>query len=158
MANLLVWSVNCGKGTFAGGSSSSTLGGVAGHSSTATHFFPRGQHRRSCSTPKTSSERPYTDTSPPRSLCFYAAYYQFTFSAAHIPGREYLAADAISRDNVPLFSSSFPQVQRSLVPQHIQDSVLLQPPDWSSLNWIAKFRLSLRTASPQRLSQPTNLV
>lgn len=84
-----------------------------------------------------------------RCLCFYAAFYQFSFSAAHIPGERNGAADAISRDNVPLFSYSFPQVRQSVVPQHIQDLVLLQPPDWSSPGWIDKFRLSLRIVSPQ---------
>ena len=45
-----------------------------------------------------------------RCLYFYSAHYQFMFTAAHIPGVKNVAADALSRSNLHLFYSSFPQV------------------------------------------------
>ena len=47
-----------------------------------------------------------------RCTSFYAAYYGFTFVSKHIPGVLNTAADAISRDNIPLFLSLVPQVAR----------------------------------------------
>ena len=44
-----------------------------------------------------------------RCLSFYAAYYRFMFEAAHIPGTQNEAVDAISC-NIPLFLSLQPQV------------------------------------------------
>ena len=39
-----------------------------------------------------------------RCLALYAAYYQFNFCTEHLPGTQNAAADAISRNNLPMFS------------------------------------------------------
>ena len=44
-----------------------------------------------------------------RCLVFYAAWYHFDFVAEHAPGTHNVAADALSRNNLTLFSSLFPQ-------------------------------------------------
>ena len=45
-----------------------------------------------------------------RCLVFYAAYFRFDFVADHIPRTRNTAADAISRNNLPLFHSLVPQI------------------------------------------------
>ena len=44
-----------------------------------------------------------------RCFYFYSALYQFNYTAEHIPGIMNRAADALSRDNITLFSSLLPQ-------------------------------------------------
>ncbi len=90
-----------------------------------------------------------------RCLSFYAAMYHFDFTATHIPGSKNTAADALSRNNVSLFSALFPQVTHSPVP-HLVESLLLQhPPDWASQSWISAFVNSLARALPLQQPQPT---
>ena len=52
---------------------------------------------------------------------FFSAYFSFTFSAKHIPGALNSAADALSRNNLALFSSLFPQVQQHGIPSCLMD-------------------------------------
>ena len=47
-----------------------------------------------------------------------SAFYQFDLHAAHIPCKLNLAADALSRNNLPFFLSLFPQVRPSPVGGH----------------------------------------
>ena len=82
-----------------------------------------------------------------RCLCFYAAMYHFNFTAEHIVGSENTAADALSRNNLPLFSELFPQVAHSPVPHPIESLLLHHPPDWTSQSWINTFVSSLTRAS-----------
>ena len=67
-----------------------------------------------------------------RCLHFYSAYYNFTFSAAHIPGINNTAADDLSCGNISLFHSLFPQVPQFLIPPVLLDLFLMQTPDWNS--------------------------
>ena len=67
-----------------------------------------------------------------RCLCFYAALYHFEFSAVHIAGGQNTAADALSRNNLSLFSLLFPQVSHSPVSPQVASLLLHHPPDWSS--------------------------
>ena len=73
-----------------------------------------------------------------RCLYFYASFWQFEFSAEHIPGVQNTAADAVSQNNLTLFSSLFPQATRVHIPVVLQD-LLLQRPDWGSVSWIDMF-------------------
>ena len=60
-----------------------------------------------------------------RCISFYAAHYGFSFSAIHVPGEHNRAADALSRNNVQLFLSIFPQAQPvldSIPPKVVQMS------------------------------------
>ena len=78
-----------------------------------------------------------------RCLCFYGTYFRFDFSASHVPGVLNTAADILSRDNVTLFSSLFPQVPLIPVPPLVLDLLLHQAPKWSCPRWTELFRASL---------------
>ena len=82
-----------------------------------------------------------------RCLQFYSVYYKFTFSTEHIPGTNNTAADALSRGNISLFRSLFPQVPQYLIPPPLLNVMLAQMPDWSSASWMIQFKASLRPAS-----------
>jgi len=56
-----------------------------------------------------------------RCLCFYAAYFRFSYSAEHIPGILNTAADVLSRNNVSLFYSLSPQTPMCPVPRVLQN-------------------------------------
>ena len=76
-------------------------------------------------------------------LFFFSAFYKFHFSAEHIPGISNTAANALSRDNIHLFSLLVPQVLQATVPSSIQELLLLEAPDWTSPRWTSLFCLSL---------------
>ena len=78
-----------------------------------------------------------------RCLFFFSAFYKFHFSAEHIPGSSNTAADALSRDNIHVFSLLVPQVLQATVPSSIQELLLLEAPDWTSPRWTSLFCLSL---------------
>ena len=91
-----------------------------------------------------------------RCMSFYAAYYGFTFVSEHIPGVLNTAADAISRNNIPLFLSLVPQVARVVIPQATVELLVTKRPDWGSRDWTRLFRRSLIEESPSQLTQYTN--
>ena len=82
-----------------------------------------------------------------RCLFFYAARFQFHFSASHIPGVDNVIADAISHNNMSLLSSLPSQVHQVNVPAAVA-AFLLSLPDWGSQNWISQFARSLKIVSP----------
>ena len=89
-----------------------------------------------------------------RCLPFYAANYRFTFEAAHIPGTQNVAADAISRNNIPLFLSLQPQAPQVMIPQSVMELLITRQPDWGSHTWTHLFNASLNMdlANPPELS------
>ena len=78
-----------------------------------------------------------------RCFYFFTAFYQFDYSAEHIPGTLNTAADALSRDNLPLFLSFLPQATHSPISQTLMDLLVTQQPDWGSQSWISQFVGSL---------------
>ena len=78
-----------------------------------------------------------------RCLAFYAAFYGFQITSDHIPGVLNTAADALSRDNLPLFHSLVSQAQQVFPPQAVLDLVINLRPDWGSQAWIHLFTRSL---------------
>ena len=78
-----------------------------------------------------------------RCFVLYAAIYHFTYIAEHIAGNHNIAADAISRNNIPLFHSLVPQVQPTPIPHAITHLLVDQRPDWGSPTWTALFTASL---------------
>ena len=78
-----------------------------------------------------------------RCLYFYAAYFQFSYSACHVPGVTNVAADSLSRNNMWLFNSLVPQASRTEVGQEVMDLLISRRPDWGSQDWIALFRATL---------------
>lgn len=72
---------------------------------------------------------------------FISAKFDFTLTAAHIPGRHNTLADAISRDNAALFLSLSPQADPAPieVPQDLITKLLIEKPDWTSNSWTLWF-------------------
>ena len=80
-----------------------------------------------------------------RCLYFYAAFFQFDYTADHVPGILNTAADALSRDNISLFSSLFPQAAEVEVPPALMDLLVTQRPNWGSMHWTSLFVGTLPT-------------
>ena len=85
-----------------------------------------------------------------RCFSFYCAYYRFHTSCVHVPGTLNLAADALSRDNLPLFLSLVPQVPQQVVPPSLMELLVTTRPDWGSPDWTQLFVRSLTEALPDR--------
>ena len=89
-----------------------------------------------------------------RCLSFYAAFYRFNFESRHIPGSQNTAADAISRDNVPLFLSLVPQATRRVsIPQCVTNLLITQIPDWGLQAWTCSFKATLTKELQRQPSQ-----
>ena len=83
-----------------------------------------------------------------RCLVFYAAVHHFDFVGEHIPGKDNIAADALSRNNLALFSCLFPQAMQVPIPQPVLDLLVVVRPNWGSHEWTSLFRDSWTRASP----------
>ena len=72
-----------------------------------------------------------------RCLTFLAAKMHFRVRATHIRGVDNILADALSRDNLSLFRTLFPQADSHpfSVPEEALDMVLLQEPNWIARDW-----------------------
>lgn len=72
-----------------------------------------------------------------RCLFFFTAHFNVSLFAQHLPGRENVAADALSRDNLPLFLQQVPRAKRdpTLLPQELVQALILHQPDWTSVSW-----------------------
>ena len=75
-----------------------------------------------------------------------------------IPGVSNTATDAISRDNLSLFSSLIPQLEWIAVPQAVLDLLVIQRPNWGSQAWTRSFTSSLPTESPVQPNLCTKLL
>ena len=80
-----------------------------------------------------------------RCFYFYTAYFQFNYSVAHIPGVLNVAVDALSRDNITLFSSLVPQATPSQVSLTLFQLLIIQQPDWGFTHLITMFVNNLST-------------
>lgn len=89
-----------------------------------------------------------------RCFYFYAAFYQFDYCIEHVPGVDNMLADAISRDNLPLFRSFLPQARRIGVPLPVLNLLITQLPDWGSEPWTLLFISTLQVPLPHLLSLP----
>ena len=80
-----------------------------------------------------------------RCLFFYCAYYQFTMAAVHLQGSCNRAADAISRNNIPLFRSLRPQALPSPdpVPRELRRLCMKSNDNWTSRHWRRWFASTL---------------
>ncbi len=75
-----------------------------------------------------------------RCLYFYSSLYHFQHAAKHVPGVLNVAADALSRNNVPLFSFLLPQARPTVILVAVSD---VMTPDWGSPQWIERFTATL---------------
>ena len=78
-----------------------------------------------------------------RCFYFYTAFFRFDYIAVHVPGILNSAADALSRNNIPLFTSLIPQASQVQVPAPLLDLLVYQQPDWGSTQWISLFMSTL---------------
>ena len=76
-----------------------------------------------------------------RCLHFYTATYQISVSASHVPGALNTAADALSRNNLLLFTQCVPQAANapSQIPAQLLQMLIHQRPDWISTSWRRMF-------------------
>ena len=91
-----------------------------------------------------------------RCLVFYASVHHFVIVGEHIAGVHNAAADVISRNNLALFSSMFPQVPHVPIPQSVRDLLVEIQPDWGSHRWTDLFKSSWTRASPSQPGQSTD--
>ena len=77
---------------------------------------------------------------------FISAHLNFASWATHIPGKNNIAADAISRNNLALLFTQVPAAQPlpSIIPQSAVDLVIRQRPDWLSPHWSRLFKNCLQ--------------
>ena len=77
-----------------------------------------------------------------RCMFFFRAYWGFELRAEHVPGEQNVAADAISRNNLSLFSQVLPGAspQPCPIPQSLVELLIVQRPDWTSPSWTALFK------------------
>ena len=76
-----------------------------------------------------------------RCLFFIEARHSFTLVASHVPGALNHLADALSRNNAPLFLVSTPQASHfpTPVPKGLLQVLVHQQPDWMSPAWVNGF-------------------
>ncbi len=76
-----------------------------------------------------------------RSLFFFMARFNLFLQAEHVPGRQNIAADSLSRDNLPLFFQQVPRASRlpTPIPDGLSQALVLRQPDWTSASWRAWF-------------------
>ena len=80
-----------------------------------------------------------------RLLVFFAAYFNFWFSASHIAGKRNTGADALSRNNCTLFLSQVPEAAQTPVKVPPQlTSLLTQNITWTCTAWMEQFNTILQ--------------
>ena len=85
-----------------------------------------------------------------RCLALLAAFHGFHFCAVHVPGRLNEAADVLSRNDLCLFHSLYPQaLQGSFIPLPVVQLLVTQTPDWGSTTWIELFSACLDKGLPR---------
>lgn len=83
-----------------------------------------------------------------RCLAYLAASWHFHMVATHIRGVDNTLADALSRDNLPLFRSLYPQASPNpaAIPEAVLDLLYLQEPNWMSRSWTSQWNSIFRMA------------
>ena len=76
-----------------------------------------------------------------RCLAFFAAHFQLTIRAEHLPGRENGAADSLSRNKLAQFRLQVPWAwpQATAIPRELLDMLVFKCPDWTSQSWSSQF-------------------
>lgn len=83
-----------------------------------------------------------------RCLAFIMAKFNFHIVANHIKGVHNIKADALSRNNLPLLQSLYPQASEEgkLISQSLLDLLMVSKPDWTSQCWTELWSSSFNTA------------
>ena len=81
-----------------------------------------------------------------RCLTFFLAHYGTNIFAEHLPGKDNIAADALSRDNLTLFHQQVPRAAQlpTKLPQELILALVTHQPDWTSPRWRNWFDTILR--------------
>ena len=76
-----------------------------------------------------------------RCMFFIAAHLNIHIHAAHLPGIENTAADALSHDNFTAIIQAVPDAADlpTPIPPALVDMVVREQPDWSSPRWVQQF-------------------
>ena len=83
-----------------------------------------------------------------RCLAFISAEFDIHLIASHIKGVDNTLADALSRDNLPLFRSLYPQAFQdpAAIPEPLLDLLVVSKPDWTSRRWTQLWNSIFRMA------------
>ena len=83
-----------------------------------------------------------------RCLFFFTARYQLMLLPKHLPGRENVAADYLSRDALSSFRQvvSHANVEPTTLPDNLMEALVLQCPVWTSSSWRDVLRSSFLMA------------
>ena len=81
-----------------------------------------------------------------RCLFFIRARFGIEIKAVHVPGKENLLADAISRNNISSLLSQIPEAAttQETIPQNLINLSMRQQPDWTSAAWSQLFTSCFR--------------
>ncbi len=81
-----------------------------------------------------------------RSLFLFVAHFNLFLQAEHIPGKLNVAADSLSRNNLPLFLHQVPSAARhpTPIPAELNQALVLHQPDWTSESWRTWFASTLQ--------------
>ncbi len=92
-----------------------------------------------------------------RGLALLAMQFSFNFKAMHLPGKENVAADALSRDNLSVFFAQMPHVPQAptTMVQELEQLFLHQQPDRLSTTWKQVFSNFLQQVSLTPQLRPT---
>jgi len=76
-----------------------------------------------------------------RCLAFLEAKFEFHICASHIKGGDNTRADALSWNNLPLFTSLHTQAsqQPTAIPEPLLDLLIVSRPNWTSQHWTTIF-------------------
>ena len=93
-----------------------------------------------------------------RCLFLITAHFEFIVKAAHIPVKQNIVADAISRNNLVLFHSQVPKAnpQPTGIPHAVESVVIHRQPDWLSQNWSQLFSNCLWQGLPPQPEESTS--
>ena len=94
-----------------------------------------------------------------RCLFFFMARGEYTLKATHIAGKSNVAADALSRNRLPLFRLQVPTAEEhpTPIPPPLVEMLVTIKPDWMSHEWRRLFSISLQKVWQVRPSECTNL-
>ena len=69
-----------------------------------------------------------------RCLTFFLSYYDIVLFAEHLPGKDNIAADALSWNNLPLFHQQVNHAAKlpTQLPQELILALVVHQPDWTS--------------------------
>lgn len=83
-----------------------------------------------------------------RCLFFVAAHYSVHIHASHIPGKDNVAADALSRNSLSSFLQVVPDADKdpTPIPRTLLDLTVREQPDWTSPRWARLFSACCRQA------------